>query len=97
WPRDWSSDVCSSDLGNGQGAVLPRQSVEVLVRCALDCHLGELRRPTQPEQHGLRQDARHALVTPQEAGHLVKPPRGRVALVALRSEERRVGKEGGTG
>src|SRR5215510_15874238 len=22
WPRDWSSDVCSSDLGCGRGAVL---------------------------------------------------------------------------
>src|SRR5207253_8589667 len=43
----------------------------------------------QPEQNGLRQDARNALVTSQKARDLVETPRGRVP----RSEERRVGKE----
>src|SRR5690625_6881759 len=54
WPRDWSSDVCSSDLGGLLGAVRVHPVVE---------HL---------EHHRLAGDVRPA---------------------ALRSEERRVGKE----
>src|SRR5439155_15019694 len=32
WPRDWSSDVCSSDLSVGRGRRMPRPDVVVAVR-----------------------------------------------------------------
>src|SRR5439155_18742198 len=78
WPRDWSSDVCSSDLNTARGALVDEN---VLVRAlqegwiagaAVDAFAVE----PLPADHALRK-APNVLLTP----HLA------------RSEERRVGKE----
>src|SRR5690625_6415073 len=69
WPRDWSSDVCSSDLRLGEGfAVDPDLSVlwsKLLGNLLIDFRTGR---------------CCHTLARP--------------ARFPLRSEERRVGKEG---
>src|SRR5439155_17018132 len=82
WPRDWSSDVCSSDL------LLERQPLlqpcqQLGRRQQLYARGGKLdgqRQPIQPPT-----DRRHRL------GVLAAEVKARA--VRLRSEERRVGKE----
>src|SRR5207247_6398758 len=77
--RDWSSDVCSSDLDLGQ-AIRPGFDAEfVALRIGHDDVapvLGE-----------------HARAEPGEPGHLVRHGARRAQVEMDRSEERRVGKE----
>src|SRR5207253_8359497 len=83
WPRDWSSDVCSSDLQSRfVGRALDRllalgPTAQVLGRAVIGLEPGEtqMRRILDETRQGERRFAR------------LDP--------ASRSEERRVGKEGG--
>src|SRR5439155_9982817 len=96
WPRDWSSVVCSSDL---LLAPTPLVMQEVGV---------ELRQTYHPEPALLQRAVEHAGVVGREKVHGAvrlgrraeaerRGDRGRVAFeVAVRSEERRVGKECGS-
>src|SRR5207253_4364642 len=80
WPRDWSSDVCSSDLAVVDHAELHWRDVDGAVGDAIDERLtGLLRLPDRG--HG---DDDRVVDRP-----LDDASRGE------RSEERRVGKEGG--
>src|SRR5439155_16641675 len=81
WPRDWSSDVCSSDL------------IKVNVRVVLATHrnLEDL-----VKQNAFRRDLFHRIyVFPLTLPPLRERPEDFPGLVAhfARSEERRVGKE----
>src|SRR5207253_7605539 len=91
WPRDWSSDVCSSDLYAFAEATVPK--VTVITRKAYGgayCVMAS--------KH-IRTDVNYAWPTAEIA---VMGPGGAVDIVykreleqaANRSEERRVGKEG---
>src|SRR5207253_4239895 len=77
WPRDWSSDVCSSDLLPLSYFALLRQALERVlgVDNLVVSHLGEV---TQPD------------IVPEIADLLL---RLEGKTWSLRSEERRVGKE----
>src|SRR5439155_17284487 len=79
WPRDWSSDVCSSDLGSADE--LPRRR---------GAAFGGGRR----RRHGLRRLERLP-VPQRVLGqrHRVQHVDQRHLVVGGRSEERRVGKE----
>src|SRR5207245_3748873 len=91
--RDWSSDVCSSDLCRRPGLSMPRRLFVVRVE-----------NPTLPPGSPSEKEAPDG-----QSGHLVRGswPRaraGREVLLravrlehAVRSEERRVGEEGGSG
>src|SRR5439155_17597450 len=81
WPRDWSSDVCSSDLQELEAAVVLCPQVSVM----------------SEQPHGFEQqivevhrvgEAQTRLIV---VVHLREPPR--LGVFRLRSEERRVGKE----
>src|SRR3546814_14453620 len=87
---DWSSDVCSSDLG---WRWCPRQTLQLFQRCGRSRHAAGFR---------ARQQVRLALRTlPYLGGILMSLIQrmkkgvlgGVIAAAALRSEERRVGKE----
>src|SRR5207253_6184124 len=87
WPRDWSSDVCSSDLApGGAGARLAHQTAEALVRHHVD------------PWHGwpLTVDADDVLapVGREAPVPVVEEERRLLASYGGRSEERRVGKGG---
>src|SRR3546814_3276516 len=77
---DWSSDVCSSDLGSaisrrGTAVVLPDATVQ---------------RPGLPDvaaTHAIREEVDHV------TRHQPSPARWASAACSARSEERRVGKE----
>src|SRR5437660_9523675 len=71
WPHDWSSDVCSSDLGDGSGQ---RPELDWAARV----------QRLEAEVDGLRRAMRSRAIIEQAKGFL---------SAALRSEERRVGKE----
>src|SRR5439155_2043233 len=71
WPRDWSSDVCSSDLW-----IHSKRDLQLEQQIALGVN---------PVVHRIASHQRRLL-------HLVE-----YAELQLRSEERRVGKECGTG
>src|SRR5207253_3542586 len=92
WPRDWSSDVCSSDLGNG-----PRGDVAepALVRAAglRRRALGRRAPGAGRARRGVRGRgaACRVRVVLMAAGRRGAPE----PLRAARSEERRVGKEWG--
>src|SRR3546814_18647521 len=78
---DWSSDVCSSDLG-GLTMVLPSQP-------SLSWDLGETRGTV-----AVRMPAHHiTLELLEETGPLAVSSANRTGMTAARSEERRVGKE----
>src|SRR5439155_23135415 len=56
WPRDWSSDVCSSDLGNLQGRVVSPQPEPVAeVRITITGPSLQGTRTTQPDRQGFFQ------------------------------------------
>src|SRR5439155_3839292 len=88
WPRDWSSDVCSSDLSAGHHAPRSRwtQVLASIGFVARDGRRRGLSRSVKPGRIGL--EMRDALL----AGY----PDTAIAVFeesVLRSEERRVGKE----
>src|SRR5207253_7237737 len=78
WPRDWSSDVCSSDLPNGTRAWVPTFPRARYL-------MGRVEFTHWREQHA--RDDMAAVFADS-----VKPVYD-AGLVDLRSEERRVGKE----
>src|SRR5439155_11398677 len=80
WPRDWSSDVCSSDLSSS----LLRRSCRRRPAEVRGPAVWNPRRSKLDEEHGLRRAGRGS----QLHACLLQRP---VALA--RSEERRVGKE----
>src|SRR5207253_8691820 len=81
WPRDWSSDVCSSDLNGIERLDPVRDERDVLRVDPLD-----LDHP--PPILARHRD--HDAAPPRDQPPVQEPPQ----RVALRSEERRVGKEG---
>src|SRR5207253_5417581 len=91
WPRDWSSDVCSSDLGDlaGRLAKILRRDAGHGSRCELAKaqEYGESLSP-RPPRYATRRLYRHQ-------GH-PGPGHGDVGVDG-RSEERRGGKVGGSG
>src|SRR5207253_8089110 len=88
WPRDWSSDVCSSDLtGNGKGETYgahANESRKVSQRCRTEARgiAAETGRP-----HGRRSPLSRTASLSRRHDRDAFGPRKR------RSEERRVGKE----
>src|SRR5207253_7777117 len=94
WPRDWSSDVCSSDLAGIVAESLAEQDV---VRPRLGTADREVGSPVA--DHGLAGHVfEDGLRAPHIGAKLVgRLPRDQLVTVAVRSEERRVGKEGGCG
>src|SRR3546814_20581939 len=93
---DWSSDVCSSDLGNRPDAV------DVLGAFRLG-YFGDARRGQQPEQHTALHPALLVDERFQEPFDLLQTELSRPGVLGkaqvagtprgIRSEERRVGKE----
>src|SRR5207253_7484424 len=81
WPRDWSSDVCSSDLT--WRAISPQANT----RAARVNAVASSSATTQPSGEG----PSDAICT-----RICRPPTSN-SRSAMRSEERRVGKEGGGG
>src|SRR5207253_8469811 len=84
WPRDWSSDVCSSDLQQYHDFIGFEVSKSLLERAFLktyDLPLEEVLRPLD-----------FSIGTFRRAASTIIPELTRVAL-EVRSEERRVGKE----
>src|SRR5439155_4848755 len=82
WPRDWSSDVCSSDLHLQEHSVGSSQAfLEDGELFGLEAQLGEVQL-----QGALVEHTKHDLLA-EDRRH------GAHAKVDLRSEERRVGKE----
>src|SRR5207253_4962383 len=85
WPRDWSSDVCSSDLVD---AIHDRVAAEEPVRIlqVVEALVRRLVAAVGDEAVGLQEPGGpHELVG--------VPPEARARRRAARSEERRVGKE----
>src|SRR5207253_7473862 len=88
WPRDWSSDVCSSDL---QEILHSGVSIEVDVLIWMAVARKEffdakrVGGMSRPEKHDISQPARNQLHSPKDE----RPHED----LAERSEERRVGKE----
>src|SRR5690625_7038195 len=98
WPRDWSSDVCSSDLGHG--TFVGQLSLSPLV----DGLLFRARLNDGNDLRALREvvEVRIALdlsVAEQLVGHYrgTTNPELTGLVDEMRSEERRVGKEGRAG
>src|SRR5207253_8602573 len=87
WPRDWSSDVCSSDLFDGQATseVGLRAGLRRDLWTAIEPDIGPLQRFISEA------DRRFADAGPGVEGVLVAAIMQRYVE---RSEERRVGKEG---
>src|SRR5690606_40521991 len=86
--RDWSSDVCSSDLVDRVGDRLPDPDVVVRLARLVEREVPVVVRPHLPELEA---------VVPGERGDLLRRDVvGPVDLPGLerRSEERRVGEEG---
>src|SRR5207253_6797575 len=84
WPRDWSSDVCSSDLTGGSSGI--GQAIAVrLGEEGVDVAINYVGRPEGAEE--TREAIEHGvdLCMRQLSASGTKP--------ILRSEERRVGKE----
>src|SRR5439155_6638819 len=94
WPRDWSSDVCSSDLGTLRvDCRCQRLFVEMLAlldRAQSDFLILNL--PPQPIDVGGVAGGYRGLVMTHG---VIETPFRFQASGAIRSEERRVGKEGG--
>src|SRR5207253_4570381 len=89
WPRDWSSDVCSSDLEvmRPWRSATGGPAIRVRALAALDRSQLPARTAAVPKQGGL------SIAYPFQ--HLTHGKHPLLCLVAVvRSEERRVGKEG---
>src|SRR5439155_5046096 len=92
WPRDWSSDVCSSDLG--QASDMEIQANEILrLRARINDMLAEY--TGQERERIVRDTDRDLYMTAEQAVQygLADEVLGAEQRVP-RSEERRVGKEG---
>src|SRR5207253_8663687 len=91
WPRDWSSDVCSSDLGLSVSCIagvmylVQQRQLKSDIAPSHRLPLFSLERLEAMQRHGL--DAAFPLLS---IGLLV----GIALMFLTRSEERRVGKEG---
>src|SRR5207248_7736145 len=86
---DWSSDVCSSDLAEGQTSI-GGYGYPDCVNVAEDCALSQLSGTCNRAEHLVNHMVPR--VYRQVADHVVKP--GEESHVGwVRSEERRVGKE----
>src|SRR5690625_6153476 len=85
WPRDWSSDVCSSDLITCDSAE-PR-SVQDLKRNGIKA-LPAKKGPGSIE-HGIKWLQGHKIIVDESCTETIKE-------LSTRSEERRVGKESGS-
>src|SRR5207253_7287732 len=92
WPRDWSSDVCSSDLD----VAVTNALEEDLPDCTQNLVAGKMSVPVVDllEVVEIAEDERH--LVPEAAGsvELAAEPVVERAPIEKRSEERRVGKEG---
>src|SRR3546814_20558991 len=84
---DWSSDVCSSDLGD------PETPFDVVVGWMVLEHLHEPLAALKKLRRWVRQDGWLVLSVPDAGGLELKLFRDRWYALHLRSEERRVGKE----
>src|SRR5690625_7409361 len=93
WPRDWSSDVCSSDLTYGQapsyGQVSPAPSYG-----APSPSPGYGQAPASPAPWSPAQGSPGMGRTASTGRAAETPQKGLVARFGWRSEERRVGEEG---
>src|SRR5207253_7841068 len=95
WPRDWSSDVCSSDLARDTPRLWQYERADGAVRARSAARA----RPARPRHddrlrawlHLRRDHARSRMILNIVILALVTLQR----LGELRSEERRVGREGG--
>src|SRR5207253_5614956 len=87
WPRDWSSDVCSSDLPAIGGQELSRQCRAALRDADATCRCYAA---SAAVLLGNRTDAVELLVSTDTTDVRLRSRAFRLA----RSEERRVGKEG---
>src|SRR5205814_3284185 len=89
---DWSSDVCSSDLGGAAGGLVGQGEGR-----AREAELGVgalvLAEDLEEDLVGVDRDDR---VEQDERERVVAHQPREVGLLGLRSEERRVGKESGT-
>src|SRR5690625_6334720 len=85
WPRDWSSDVCSSDLQHIQDDV--RAELTTSITDAIDARTEQGEDPETAERAVLTELGDPAVL----AAEYVDRP---LHLIGPRSEERRVGKEG---
>src|SRR5207253_5875829 len=86
WPRDWSSDVCSSDL------ITLREIPETTVLGALRVHKTMIDYRKQKIKEGVY--TLRLGYQPSDGDHMGTAPNNEFCLpVPARSEERRVGKE----
>src|SRR5207253_7399165 len=96
WPRDWSSDVCSSDLRvvtAGIANAVMDGIVPVVIMVGdypIPAAVVRFKRVMRPTLTSI--GARHHNILPVESE---RPDLRRVCIID-RSEERRVGKEGGS-
>src|SRR5207253_6624497 len=97
WPRDWSSDVCSSDLTaqkNGMGAIHPNQ-LRSIGGEAITTMTAEAAAARSRQRMGIGRG-----VLPEGSGSEEEVTLAEMGTARGRSEERRVGKEwrwGGSG
>src|SRR5699024_11732910 len=93
--RDWSSDVCSSDLCGGWATARSSSSVGEEARCAVD-----ITHPPLVGSHCGAPQGQLSLPVIHLSRTKMTPRQGvsgRDAAQIVRSEERRVGKEGRAG
>src|SRR5207253_6034386 len=88
WPRDWSSDVCSSDLAAHRAGVRP-----VPCLCGSERPPHRVGCPRNQNGHNLSEISPHTLRRTYASDLLNRGLRLEVVSKLLRSEERRVGKE----
>src|SRR5207253_4730081 len=88
WPRDWSSDVCSSDLSRASSASRPERRRRNSARRAADKTARSL---DQIEESQRLAGERVSLLDIRKVRGIEHDELG--AADAIRSEERRVGKE----
>src|SRR5439155_12456063 len=92
WPRDWSSDVCSSDLVPMKNYLAIMQSLDSLGKVENVSVQRQDRTDAQIDEANAPADVS---IQVYSQGNIVTEESG--LLATLRSEERRVGKEGSTG
>src|SRR5439155_18766728 len=85
WPRDWSSDVCSSDLpmGHSEGYILPQETIFNKIQETIDLGGTGI----------LMQGGLHPDLKIEWYEDLLRSIKKRFDIWCHRSEERRVGKE----
>src|SRR5207253_7738711 len=95
WPRDWSSDVCSSDLS--EVCEMPMSQIRVIKPLVGGGFGGKSEViPLEVAAAVLAKKAKRPVKITYTREEVFYAHRGRpITIVDLRSEERRVGKEGG--